>query len=329
VYTGKKKSPEDFDDTGLATKKLKILKIIKKDGSVKWAAGARTVVEGSFLEIVYPEFTIWDDPSASFVYPFIFTSDSEWVVDICGQVPEGYAIVGVYDEDGNLVPGTECLQTFVTGESKTLAFEVEDIGSPEPQLNANLTLRGPHGNVEALELEVPGVRETVGPDAVLLAGWNHHQYVGSDAPIQEALADIVDDVRAVYRLQPDQTFGRWFPGRPDVSTIETVQPYEPLFVLMTAPAMWNQELTVAPPTTVDLVPGWNSVCYAGESGDVPAAMASTAADVGIVYALAVERTWERFVPNRPELSTLDRLDQFDCILVQVTADRGAKWVFDL
>ena len=98
---------------------------------------------------------------------------------------------------------------------------------------------------------------------------------------------------------------------------------------MAAPAMWSQEPAVAPPTTIDLLPGWNSACYAGESEDVAVAVESAAGDIGVVYALAAGRTWERFVPNRPELSSLDRLDRFGCVLIQVTADHGVKWVFDV
>ena len=91
--------------------------------------------------------------------------------------------------------------------------------------------------------------------------------------------------------------------------------------------MWNENPTVPPPGTIDLVPGWNSVCYPGESEDVASAMKSAVGDVGVVYALEANRTWERFIPNRPELSNLDRLDRFDCVLIQVTIDRRVKWVF--
>jgi hypothetical protein len=51
--------------------------------------------------------------------------------------------------------------------------------------------------------------------------------------------------------------------------------------------------------------------------------------IGVVYALAADRIWGRFVPNRPELSSLDRLDHFGCVLVQVAADRAVNWVFNV
>jgi hypothetical protein len=335
IYTGKPKSPEDFEDTDgdglgdLAFKDFQVMKVIKKGGGIQFSGGSKTVVTGSYLEVIYPDYAIWEYQAAGYVYPFIFTSDSDWAVDICAQVPGGYEIVGVYDENGNMVSDSQCQQTFVSGETKVVAFDVVETGSPEPALSATLTFGGPHGNVEALEVEVSGHRQTDGPDPVLLAGWNHHLYVGPSAPVDEALASIIGDVRAVYRLQPDQTFDRWFPDRPDLSTIETLRPYEPLLILMAEPAMWNQQAAVTPPTSVDLLPGWNSVCYADESADVTAAIKSAAGDIGAVYALAANRTWERFVPNRLDLSNLDRLDRFDCVLVQVMAVQSVKWLFDM
>ena len=60
---------------------------------------------------------------------------------MCAEVPTGYSIVGVYDENGDLIPSAECIQTFVSGESKAVAFEVQEIGSPEPYLDANLIIK--------------------------------------------------------------------------------------------------------------------------------------------------------------------------------------------
>jgi hypothetical protein len=102
---------------------------------------------------------------------------------------------------------------------------------------------------------LPPARPEAGPAPIVPAGWHHHLCAGRVAPIEEALTSIMEHVRAVYRLKPDQTFDRWLPDRPELSTIETVQPYEPLFTLMAAPAKWNQEPAAMPPAAVDLVPG--------------------------------------------------------------------------
>jgi len=102
-------------------------------------------ITGSVLEITYPEYVEWD--GTEFLYPFIFTSDSDWEVDICGSVPQGYRIVG------NL-----CVQFFLANETKVIFFDVEETGSPEPHLRVRGRVRH-QGRVQPLNLEVPGRRK--------------------------------------------------------------------------------------------------------------------------------------------------------------------------
>ena len=122
-----------------------------------YSVGSKTIVTGCYLEILYPEHAVWEDMAAGFVYPFIFTSDCEWEVRVCAQVPESYAIVGVYGEAGNLIPNEACVQTFVVGETKVVAFDIEEVGSPGQILAASLTL-GHEGKVTELRIEVLGAR---------------------------------------------------------------------------------------------------------------------------------------------------------------------------
>ena len=163
VYTGKPKSGSDFVDTNsdglddLASKDFQVIKVFKRDGTIQFSGGKKTVVNGSYLEIVYPDHAIWEDVAAGYVYPFIFISDSDWTVDVCAQVPQGYAIVGVYDEQGNLLSGESCSQTFVSGETKVVAFDVVEVGSPEPVLDAALSVSH-EGKVTEVDIEIPGVR---------------------------------------------------------------------------------------------------------------------------------------------------------------------------
>lgn len=163
VYSGKPKSPTDFVDTNddgigdLATKEFQIIKVIKKDGSIQYGGGSKRVVTGSYLEIVNPDIALWEDVAAGYVYPFIFASDSEWEVDVCVEVPQGYSIVGMYDENGTLVPEASCSQVIVLGEAKVIAFEIVETGSPEPHLKARFKLR--HNNrMKVIDLDVPGLR---------------------------------------------------------------------------------------------------------------------------------------------------------------------------
>jgi len=57
----------------------------------------------------------------------ILTGDTDWTVDVCTAVPQGYNIVGVYDIDGNMITTNNCVQAGVVGETKVIAFEVLDL----------------------------------------------------------------------------------------------------------------------------------------------------------------------------------------------------------
>ncbi len=161
VYTGLPKGPEDFVDTNsdgkgdFAKKDFQIIKTIKKDGTIQFSGGKKVVVSGSELDIIYPIDAVWDDGATSYVYPYIFTSADNWDVDVCSQVPQGYDIVGVYDENGNLVTDKDCYKTFVAGETKVVAFEVKLTGSPpEWAMNTKLTIKH-KGKTTNLDLNVP------------------------------------------------------------------------------------------------------------------------------------------------------------------------------
>jgi hypothetical protein len=162
VYVGKPKAPSDFVDTNgdgvadLATKDFQIMKVFKQGMFQGYRGGSKMVVTGSVLEMIIPESAIWEGTQS--VYPFIFTSDSAWTVDVCASVLNGYSIVGVYDENGNLMASTECVQTIVANETKIVAFEVNEVGSPEPSLNATLTLKSPKGKIYVKKLTASDIR---------------------------------------------------------------------------------------------------------------------------------------------------------------------------
>jgi hypothetical protein len=161
-----------------------------------------------------------------------------------------------------------------------------------------------------------------------VASWSHSCYMGPLQPIEQALADIAGDVLAVYRLNSGQTFDRWFPGRPELSTITTVNPYEPLFVLMAGAATWTQTPSGTPPTSVSMVQGWNSVCYTGQTKSTDDATAGIAGKFAILYRLSDTEAWGRYVPGNPEVSSITQLSQDDAVLMLVTQEGGASWVFD-
>ena len=163
VYTGLPKSPSDFKDTNgdgigdLATKEFQIIKVIKKDGAIQFSGGNKTVVTGSILEIIYPVASVWESGLSKYIYPFIFTADSDWIVDVCGEVPTGYQITGIYNELGDLITtDNNCVQTFVANETKVIAFDVLDIASP-PEFAAVFRIKAGHPgkSMKKLDLNVP------------------------------------------------------------------------------------------------------------------------------------------------------------------------------
>ncbi len=161
----------------------------------------------------------------------------------------------------------------------------------------------------------------------LVRGWNTVCYRGPQQPVAGALSNALNSVVALYRLRPDQQFDRWFTGRPELSTITALGPYYSLFILMGTDATWQQETSGTALTSVTLEPGWNSVCYAGPTQDIEPAIAGISSQVGVIYALAADQSWSRFIPARPEISNLTQLEQFSSVLVLVTDPNGATWTF--
>ena len=166
VYVGRPKSPSDFVN-GLATKDFQIIKVFKNGLFREYRGGSKIVVTGSLLEIIAPESAVWEGTQST--YPFIFTSDSSWSVDLCAAVPSGYNVAGVYDEDGNLISTSECTQVFVAGETKVVAFEVVETGSPEPSLSATLKIKGPNGKSVTKNVQASDIRRNTFNEKVNVA----------------------------------------------------------------------------------------------------------------------------------------------------------------
>jgi YVTN family beta-propeller protein len=173
----------------------------------------------------------------------------------------------------------------------------------------------------------PAPTPPAGSTAFALAtGWNQVCYVGVEQPIEDALAPILGDVSAVYRMGAGGGYDRWFPGRPEVSTITNVSPYRPLLLLMTEGAAWNQTPEGSPPTSAGLAQGWNTICYAG-AAETPAEATSAIADgFSILYMLGSGQAWSRYVPGRPEVSNIEELEQYDAVLM-LTNGGGTTWTF--
>ncbi|MGB6837336.1 MAG: hypothetical protein WBF66_06500 [Dehalococcoidia bacterium] len=163
---------------------------------------------------------------------------------------------------------------------------------------------------------------------LLLSGWNNPCYVGLEQPIEDALADVADHVLAVYRLRADQGFDRWFPNRPEASTITAVSPYQPVLILMSQYGFWPHEPSGTPSASVPLASGWNNVCYTGPTKSAEDATAGVAGGFVIMYRLGSDQGWSRYVPARPDVSNIAQLSQYDTVLMLVSQEGGTTWTFD-
>jgi len=183
----------------------------------------------------------------------------------------------------------------------------------------------------------------------LVQGWNDVCYVGPEDDTEDAMADILDDVLAVYLYDATATDDAWmayFPDNPDISDLDVLLPYDQLFILMAANADWSQQIQ-ALPDDVALVGAsaddgtagaWNSVCYAGADKVTEEATSDIDGDFAIMYTLtsvydpaidARVAKWLRYVPGRPEIpDTLTTLHRFDSVILLVTAEGDTIWVFD-
>jgi hypothetical protein len=182
----------------------------------------------------------------------------------------------------------------------------------------------------------------------LVQGWNDACYVDDEATVEEALADVIEDVLAVYRFNADQTWDRYFPGRCEddetLCNLDPVMPYDQLFILMAGSGMWVQDnisagtpagnkderVDLAGASADDGVPAaWNSVCYAGTDQTAEEATSDISSAFEIMYTLGADQAWRRYIPDRPDIpDTLTTLHQFDSVILLVTAEGGVTWVFD-
>jgi hypothetical protein len=130
-------------------------------------------------------------------------------------------------------------------------------------------------------------------------------------------------------MRADQGFDRWFPNSPaGASNITTVSPYQALFILMGEYAFWPHEPSGTPPPSVSLVSGWNSVCYTGQTKSAEDATAGVAGGLVIMYQLDSDQGWRHFVPDRPEMSKIAQVSQYDTVLILVNQEGGTTWTFD-
>lgn len=84
-------------------------------GGGKGKPGKSTVITGSFLLIVEPEYVLWDEEEQS--YPFVFEALGDWTVTASVEPPEGF------------VSDHESLTTQAADDIKAVQFTITEVGS--------------------------------------------------------------------------------------------------------------------------------------------------------------------------------------------------------
>jgi len=157
-------------------------------------------------------------------------------------------------------------------------------------------------------------------------GWNDACYQGPEQQIADAFAGVTG-VQAVYRMK-NGSFDRWFPDRPDLSTITTLSPFDKTLILMAEGGTWTVTPNSDSPSSIRLPPGWNGVCYLGTGNDTETAAAGITGDFAVIYTLAPDQSWRRYVAGRPEMSNLERLEKFTPVLILMVGADDALWIFE-
>ena len=105
-------------------------------------------------------------------------------------------------------------------------------------------------------------------------------------------------------------------------------PYDQLFVLTSEAATWSQQFSGVSQGSAALSQGWNGVCYSGDTAGMDTATAGISGQISVIYALEADQTWARYVPGRPDVSDMVQCERLYALLVLVTQEGGATWVFN-
>jgi len=230
-----------------------------------------------------------------------------------GRVYEGFAIA---DGDGNWSfsdwpEGPNATATATDTDGNTSEFSAP-VTVPEPPPTPSPT---PSPTPTATPSPTPEATRTVhwGP------GWQNATWSGASTP-EEAFACAAGSYAAAYRLVSGG-WDRYFPDRPDISNMTDLEPYDVFLILVTDDVTCEMPVAEPPGTerTLDWGIGWQNDGWTGPDGTTPQdAFECAEGSYAAAYRL-VGGGWERYFPDRPEISNMGSLNRYDAFLILVTA----------
>jgi len=169
-------------------------------------------------------------------------------------------------------------------------------------------------NAAAIHKPTPGTTRTLvwGP------GWHNAAWSGASTP-EETFACAGDNYAAAYRLVSGG-WERYFPDRPEISNMTDLEQYEAFLILVTGDVTCEMVVTDPAGTqrTLEWGVGWQNEVWTGADGATPQdAFACADGSYAAVYRL-VGGGWERYFPDRPEISNMGSLNKYDAFLILVT-----------
>jgi hypothetical protein len=167
----------------------------------------------------------------------------------------------------------------------------------------------------------PSPTPPAGPTRTLVwgPGWQNATWSGASTP-EEAFACAAGNYAAAYRL----VGGGWerhFPDRPEISNMGPLEPYDAFLILITGDVTCEMPVADPPGTerTLDWGVGWQNDGWTDPDGTPPQnAFACAAGSYAAAYRL-VSGGWERYFPDRPDISNMGLLNRYDAFLILVTA----------
>jgi len=151
--------------------------------------------------------------------------------------------------------------------------------------------------------------------------WQNAAWSGADSTSpEEAFACADGNYAAAYRFT-DSGLERYFPARPDISTMGPLSEHDAFLILISDPVTCYMPVTAASGSSRSLQwgVGWNNEGWSGADGTSPEdAFACAAGSYAAAYRFT-DSGLERYFPDRPDISNMGPLNKYDAFLILVTA----------